>query len=74
MYMKDWARKLDDFLRVNDRDILTGMGKVSHQLARELAHAEFEKFHKKQLALETEKPNEDFERVAKQIANRQKKK
>ena len=49
------------------------MGKVSHQLARELAHAEFEKFHKKQLALETEKVNEDFERVAKQVANRRKK-
>ena len=35
MYMRDWAKKLDDFLRVNDRDILQGMGKVSHQLAEE---------------------------------------
>lgn len=74
MYMRDWARKLDDFLRVNDRDILNGLGKVTHQLAEELAHAEFEKFRKKQLALEASKPNEDFDQAVKEIASRRKKK
>ena len=41
MYMRDWARKLDDFLRVNDREILQGFGKVSAQLAKEKADQEF---------------------------------
>lgn len=56
MYMRDWMRKLDDFLRVNDREILQGMGKVSHHLAEELAHAQFERLRKKELAAEAEKP------------------
>ena len=30
MYMADWIRKLDDFLRLSDREILTHAGKVSH--------------------------------------------
>lgn len=67
MYMRDWAKKLDDFLRVNDRDILQGMGKVSHQLAEELAGVQFDKFRKKQLAVEADQPNEDFEKAVKKI-------
>jgi len=73
MYMRDWARKLDDFLRVNDRDILKGMGKVSHQLAEELAHAQFEKFRQKQLTAEAETPNADFEHAVKKLSKRRKK-
>src|SRR5690606_16546169 len=30
MYMAEWIRKLDDFLRLSDREILTHSGKVSH--------------------------------------------
>ena len=44
MTMKDWARKLDDFLKLNERDILTDAGRVSHQLAEETADREFEKY------------------------------
>ena len=73
MYMRDWRRKLDDFLRVNDREILQGMGKVSHQLAEELAHAQFEKFRQKQLAAEAEAANADFEEAVKKLGKRRKK-
>ena len=73
MYMRDWRRKLDDFLRVNDREILQGMGKVSHQLAEELAHAQFEKFRQKQLAVEAEAANADFEEAVKKLGKRRKK-
>jgi hypothetical protein len=72
MYMRDWRRKLDDFLRVNDREVLQGMGKVSHQLAEELAHAKFEKFRQKQLAAEAEKPNADFEQAVAKLKKRRK--
>ena len=44
MAMKDWARKLDEFLRLNERDILTDAGRVSNELAKEMAGREFEKF------------------------------
>jgi hypothetical protein len=48
MYMRDWAKKLDDFLRVNDREILQGFGKVSAQLAKEKAELEYGKFQEQQ--------------------------
>ena len=44
MYMKDWIDKLDDFLRVSDRDILTHAGQISHQVALDKARAEYAKY------------------------------
>ncbi len=44
MYMKDWIKKLDDFLAISERDILTGAGKVSTALAAEKAEKEFKKY------------------------------
>lgn len=52
MYMRDWAKKLDDFLQVNDREILQGFGKVSAQLARETAEREYEKFQEQRRQIE----------------------
>jgi len=74
MYMRDWVKKLDDFLTLNDRNILKNMGKVSHQLAEELAGKQYDKFRKKKLAEEDGKPNEDFEAAVKQLTHRRKKK
>ncbi len=45
MHMKDWITKLHGFLTLNDRAVLTHAGKVSHDLAKELAETEYEKFH-----------------------------
>jgi len=45
MYMKKWIAKLDEFLRISDRDILTHAGGVSHEEAAEKARAEYEKYH-----------------------------
>ncbi len=44
MHMADWIVKLHGFLTINDRDILAHTGKVSHQVAKELAEAEYDKF------------------------------
>ena len=41
MHMRDWIAKLDSFLRLSDREILLGAGKISHALAEEHAHAQF---------------------------------
>ena len=42
--MKDWERKLDDFLRFNERQVLPHAGSVSKQSAEDYARAEYEKF------------------------------
>jgi hypothetical protein len=44
MSMRDWIARLDDFLRLSDREILTHAGKVSHEVALAKAEAEYEKF------------------------------
>ena len=49
MYMTGWIAKLDDFLKISDRDILTHAGKVSHKDALANAHAEYEKYCQQRL-------------------------
>lgn len=44
MTMEDWAKRLDIFLEMDDREILQDSGKVSAQLAKEFAESEFEKY------------------------------
>jgi len=44
MYMGDWIAKLDDFLRLGERDILTHAGKISHEEAVAIARAEYDRY------------------------------
>ena len=44
MYMHDWIDKLDDFLRLSDKELLTHAGSISAKLAKEKADAEYDKF------------------------------
>ncbi|MFA4942590.1 MAG: virulence RhuM family protein, partial [Patescibacteria group bacterium] len=60
MYMKDWITKLNGFLTINDRAILDNAGKISHELAKELAEKEYYKFYKKSLE-KPSKADKDFE-------------
>jgi hypothetical protein len=53
MTMRDWLAKLDDFLKLSGRNILTHAGKISHDEALQKAHVEFELFREKQLAKPT---------------------
>lgn len=43
MRMADWITKLHGFLKLNDCEILSDAGKVSHKEAEEHAFAEYEK-------------------------------
>ena len=45
MHMQDWIKKLNAFLRVNDRNILEHAGKVSHELAVARAEQEHQAFN-----------------------------
>ncbi len=53
MHMREWIRKLDDFLRLSEREILTHAGMVSHENAHERAETEYEKFR----VIEASKPS-----------------
>jgi hypothetical protein len=55
MYMKDWAAKLHDFLKVNDREILEAAGRISRNMAEELVTKEFEKYQSR-LSLQDNSP------------------
>ncbi len=62
MHMADWIKKLDAFLNLNDRDILTHAGRVSHEMAQVKADDEYAKFK----TLEATKPQPvdvDFDRA-----------
>lgn len=45
MYMVDWKRKLDDFLQLNELEILQGKGNVSHKEMEEVVKEELKKYH-----------------------------
>jgi hypothetical protein len=51
MTMADWIVKLDDFLKLSERDILTHAGRISQDQAADHARREFEKFRAAQAEL-----------------------
>jgi len=51
MHMADWITKLDDFLKLSDREILTHAGKISHDAATKRALGEYEQFSRKRAEL-----------------------
>ncbi len=60
MTMADWIVKLDDFLRLSGREILTNAGKISHDAAKSKAEAEYALFRHQQSAL-SQPVDADFE-------------
>ena len=44
MYMRDWKERLDVILKLNERNVLEGPGKISHELAKQKAEAEYDKY------------------------------
>ncbi len=72
MTMKDWIAKLDDFLKLSGRDMLTHAGKITHDAAMQKAHEEYEKFRQRRLEQPT-RAEIDFaeaEQEAKRIESR----
>ena len=49
MYMKDWIEKLDDFLKLSGKKLLTHAGTISAELAKQKADAEYDKFRERSL-------------------------
>lgn len=64
MTMEEWAKRLDLFLMADDRIILQDSGKITHEIAKDFAESEFEKFRIQQDQLF----ESDFDREIKKIA------
>ena len=47
MYMADWIKQLDHFLRMTNKDILQHAGTISHEEAITKAHMEYETYKKR---------------------------
>jgi len=67
MYMHDWIAKLDDFLKLSERQILTHAGKISHEAAIQKAETEYLKYHENQSGLLSQ-VEKDFLIEAKKIS------
>jgi hypothetical protein len=67
MTMEEWAKRLDKFLEVDDRDILQNSGAITTQVAKDFAENEFEKFRIKQDQLF----ESDFDKEIKRIKEKQ---
>ena len=66
MHMADWITKLDGFLKLNDRDILTHAGRISHEMALAKAEQEYDKY--KAVSDATPRPvDSDFDQAMKSL-------
>lgn len=63
MTMLDWVKKLDAFLQFNEYEILQDTGKVSHELAKQLAESQYDRFR----VVQDQSFESDFERAAKRL-------
>lgn len=66
MYMQSWIEKLDEYLRLSEREILQHAGRISHEEAVQKAELEFDKYHVGQLA-QTSRVEKDFEEAMKRL-------
>ena len=66
MHMADWVKKLDGFLSLNEREILTHAGSISHEMAVEKAELEYDKFKAAQAAL-PRPVDADFEQATNKV-------
>ncbi len=62
MTMVQWAEKLDGFLVFNEHDVLRDAGKVSADIAKQLAQDEYQKFDEQRRLSVDEQPS-DFDRL-----------
>lgn len=69
MKMKDWITKLDEFLKISERGILTTAGTVSAEAAAQKAEVEFDKYRKEH----DKKMVSDFDLAVKELESKKKK-
>ena len=66
MKMADWVKKLDSFLQFNEYQILKDSGTVSHEVAKDLAEQEYDKYR----IVQNQLYESDFDKEAKKIVDK----
>ena len=67
MYMSDWIKKLNDILTINDNEILEHTGRISHELAIEIAGSEYEKYNAQRIAADDKNALEELDNEIKKL-------
>ena len=70
MTMKEWAEKLDGFLKFNDYNVLKDVGKITHEIAVSLAEKEYGKYH----IIKDKNYESDFDKEIKKLQDKSSKK
>lgn len=74
MFMKDWINKLNDFMTLNDKEILEHAGTISAKMAKELSESEYEKYRKNRIEIEDVQEMKQLEEGLKKLESKKKKK
>ena len=63
MTMEDWSKRLDQFLKFDEREILDNAGTISNAIAKDFAESEFEKYR----IIQDRLFESDFDKEAKKL-------
>lgn len=69
MYMTNWIKKLNDIITINENEILEHAGKISHQLAIEMAEAEYDIYNAQRIAAADQKALEELNNEIKKLSS-----
>ena len=72
MYMKDWIKKLNDILTINEKEVLLDAGCISHKVAESYAEKQYDKFVLKQKEIEQANSIKELEEDIKLISQSKK--
>ena len=67
MRMVDWIGKLNGFLEFDERQVLTDLGSVSRDAAKQHAEREFAKFDAESRRIEATEPTSDFDHAVEEV-------
>ena len=71
MYMANWKTKLNAFLELNDRNILSNTGRISSEIAKELVHVEYDVFSNKRHMIEANKADEELRKTVEKLTGKE---
>ncbi len=74
VFMRDWQEKLDNFLRFNERAVLSGVGGISREEANQMAIEQYDQFHKQRLTIQQIKVEEEYLKQLEQMSKKKPKK
>lgn len=67
MTMQAWIDKLDGFLKLNEHEVLDHAGGISADLAKSLAHEQYEKFNSHRISIEAKQADEEIQQVIRHL-------